>query len=62
MNTQTRYIGRDVEVCSPAYKNGKKFLGVITGIKSELTYFVRLNGNSKSTTFAACWITLIKKP
>lgn len=62
MNTQTEYIGKNVEVRCPAYKNGTKSLGVITGIKSELTYFVRLNGNSKSSTFAACWITLIQKP
>lgn len=62
MNTQTEYIGRSVEVRSPAYKNGKKFLGIITGIKSELTYYVKLNGNSKSSTFAARWITLTQKP
>ena len=58
--TNKDYIGKRIQIKSPAYKNGRKHTGIITGIKSELTYFVKIDGNSKSSTFAHCWITLIE--
>jgi len=52
-------VSKKVRVSCPAYKNGKTFIGVITSIKSPLTYYVQLEGNSKSTSFFHGWVEII---
>jgi len=54
-------IGQLVNVKCPAYKNGRKFIGKVTRI-TDKGYMVRIEGNSKSTSFAACWVSQLDRP
>lgn len=44
-----------VSVKCPVYKNGRKCYGVVI-LTGEIRSKVKIEGNSKSTTFANVWI------
>lgn len=50
--------GQKVFVKCYVYKNGKKCYGVISKV-GEITSFVKMNGNNKSTAIGNIWITPI---
>ena len=62
---KTMKQGQKVTVNCPTYKRGRKFTGEITGEKPLAplhiaqygkTYFVKIDGNNKSTPFHESWI------
>jgi hypothetical protein len=61
--------GTRVTIKCPTYKRGRKFTGEITGEKPLAplhiaqygkTYFVKVDGKVKATSFHESWLTTIK--
>lgn len=61
--------GTKVKINCPTYKRGKRFTGEITGEKPLAplhiaqygkTFYVKIDGNKKASTFHESWLSEIK--
>ncbi len=57
-------VGKKVRISCPVFKNGRTFYGVVKSIKKEteryITYNVIIDGNTKTSSLANCWLTEMK--